>query len=148
VTNFISRLSRKKKLLFIVAPVLVLVGVGVFIQLSAFDQESATKRYESGCNAKTIDVLKTAYDKAPADSALKANRAEQIGNCSAITGDKKETAKWYRQAENDYRKVDDVPKVAATKLIADNYEALSKIEEPTQPDTVTEEQKKQGLGSE
>lgn len=150
MTNPITKLSRKQRIIAVIFGLIVLIGVigyGTILYInSRYDQKAADKIYTSGCDSNSISILKTAYSKAPRNSELKAKRAAEIGNCSAITKDLDGAEKWFRQASTDYKNNKNTKMSDQMKKIADNYALIKKIPEPTVPSGVTEEQKKQGSG--
>jgi len=149
--NPLTRLENKQmRVITIVGIVVVIILVGYGTQLfinSRYDQGAVDKLYAKGCNDNTISTLKVAYSKAKRNSTQKALRAEQIGNCYALASNYSDAETWFRKAETDYKKNKNNSRSEQMKTIADNYKALGQIPKSVVPSGTTDEQKKQGIGS-
>lgn len=148
--NVLARIDKVKwkKIIRVVAAVLLVIVI--YGTYSHFNnrrlQTAADKSYAAGCSDASIKALQAARSSAARNSDEKAKRAEQIGNCYALMNKIDETEKWFRLAEADYRNSKNTSRADQAKQIADNYKLQLSLPEIKNPDNLTEEQKKQGIG--
>lgn len=149
--NVLARIDKKKLLpiVKVVAVVAVItIAYGTFTHFrNRHIQQVADKKYSSGCSDDAVKALKDAYSSEARNSDGKGKRAEQIGNCYALTNKLDEAEKWFRSAETDYRNSKNTVRADEMKQIADNYKLENSIPKAKDPDNLTDEQKKQGVGS-
>ena len=143
-------LSKKtRRLLTPVVIIAVLIG-GYFAygfindRLVQYFADRAAKNCVKGSPGK----IEKAYYRLHESSDLKAKRAEQAGICYSLLVDTKDAGWWYRRAVEEYKKSGNTKKLYEVTPIADSFDIFNSIpHNAALPKGVTEDQGKQGLGS-